>query len=81
MTQGAVIFNGFPHAGLAQLVERWFCNPPLSHQKSTQIRRNTRLRGHSGCEISVLAERSAARKSAQSKLSDFDASQENQNDA
>ncbi len=30
MTQTAVMFRCFPGAGLAQLVERWFCKPDVA---------------------------------------------------
>ncbi len=71
MTQAAVIFMRFPSAGLAQLVERWFCNPPSFPIKSTGSRGKSRVRRRSGCEIPDLTERSAARKPAQSILSQF----------
>ena len=66
MTQAAVMFNGFPLAGLAQLVERWFCNSASFPIKSTGSRGNSRVPRRSCCEIPDLTERSAALKSAQS---------------
>ena len=66
MTQGTVMFGGLPQAGLAQLVERWFCKPPFFPIKSTGNRGKSRVPHRSGCEIPAPSERSAARMSAQS---------------
>ncbi|KKK53880.1 hypothetical protein LCGC14_3090330 [marine sediment metagenome] len=69
MTQGTVMFGGLPQAGLAQLVERWFCNPPSFPLKIHQSLGFLRFPRPLVCEISAPSERSAARKSAQSELS------------
>ncbi len=66
MTQGAVIFNGLPHAGLAQLVERWFCNPAPFALKMPVTLGFPRFPRPSAWEMADLADRSAAPKSAQS---------------
>ena len=70
MTQTAVIFNGLPHAGLAQLVERWFCNPPSFALKIHQSLGFLRFSRPLVWGIPELTDRSTAPMSAQSKISD-----------
>ena len=70
MTQAIEMFNGLLRAGLAQLVERWFCNPASFPHKITQSLGFLPFRRPLRCEIAALWERSAARKPAQSILSD-----------
>ena len=69
MMQTAVMFREFPGAGLAQLVERWFCKPPSFPLKIHQSLGFLRFPRPLVCEIPAPSERSAARKSAQSILS------------
>ena len=69
MTQAAVISNGLPRAGLAQLEERWFCNPRSFPHKFDQSLGFLRFLSPLGTEISARSARHAAPKSAQSILS------------
>ena len=66
----AVMFRRFALAGLAQLVERWFCNTAPFALKIHQSLGFLRFPRPLGWEMAELTERSAAPLSAQSKFSD-----------
>ena len=63
------MFRIIPIAGLAQLVERWFCNSAVSLDNLAKSRGNSGFPHPSACEIAALSDRNAALKSAQSILS------------